>query len=175
MATITPKKLLSLRRPKVCGSLSMRYIYSLMEFFFLFYESINYWWFMDCFVISLLAMTKGQMVVNSFSFCFLVRGSVVMDCFASLAMTKKRTVIARVAFATRGNLVMIITTLNPHRHCEALKNPWQSQYSNYYTQQTIVIAKAEGLWQSRYSLARHCDYKNRHCKISQKSWQSIKN
>ena len=61
-------------------------------------------------------------------------------------------VIARVAFATRGNLIMVITTLNPHCHCEALKKPWQSQYSNYYTQQTIVIAKAEGLWQSQYEI-----------------------
>ena len=136
MATTIPNKLLSLRRPKACGNLSMRYNYSLMEFFFLFYESINYRWFMDCFVISLLAMTKG---VNGSEFFFLFvlwRWVWFMDCFviSLLAMTKKGTVIARVAFATRGNLVMVITTLNPHCHCEALKKPWQSQYSNNHTQ-----------------------------------------
>ena len=73
-----------------------------------------------------------------------------MDCFviSLLAMTKKGTVIARVAFATRGNLSMATTTLNPHCHCEALKKLWQSQYGNNHTQQTIVIVRIiYNLWQ----------------------------
>ena len=67
-----------------------------------------------------------------------------MDCFTSFAMTKKRTVIARVAFATRGNLVysrLVIVRLR--RRSGNLVYSW------------LVIAKAKGLWQSRYGVQFH--------------------
>ena len=45
---------------------------------------------MDCFVVSLLAMTKGQRVMSSFSFLFLVGVLWFMDCHrpSAFAMTK---------------------------------------------------------------------------------------
>ena len=59
-----------------------------------------------------------------------------VDCFASLAMTKKGTVIARVAFAISGNLVM---------------GHWDNQTK-------LVIARvARNSWQSCLFLACHCE------------------
>ena len=50
------------------------------------------------------------------------------------------TVITRLCRRSE-NLVIETTTRNPHRHCEGLKSPWQSQYGV--------------LWQSNKT--RHCE------------------
>ena len=62
---------------------------------------------MDCFVVSLLAMTKeGEWLF--------------MDCFL-LAMTNGGRVVVY-------GLLLFAMTVPTHRHCEGLKSPWQSQY-----------------------------------------------
>ena len=45
--------------------------------FFLFCFCINFLWFMDCFVVLLLAMTKGQAMVNFFVFLWMNKKIVV--------------------------------------------------------------------------------------------------
>ena len=77
--TLRPIKRLSLREPKVRGNLGMRDNYSFMEFFLFFVFVLTFcscgllrfarndeggeWEFMDCFVVSLLAMTKKRTVI----------------------------------------------------------------------------------------------------------------
>ena len=83
---------------------------------------------MDCHEPSVLAMTKGDESSEFFSFLFLYWLSVVcgllrfarndeggewgfMDCFASLAMTVHTNSSLRELLATRGNLVILVSSL----------------------------------------------------------------
>ena len=70
----------------------------------LFYFCVSLLWFVDCFVVLLLAMTTPQHRHCDYE-----------------------TVIARLCRRSE-NLVIETTTHNPHRHCEGLKSPWQSQH-----------------------------------------------
>ena len=86
MATTTPNPPVSLREPKVRGNLGIWHNYSIDEFFsFLFLYLL--------------------LVVNSFSFLWINKLLVVVDCFASLAMTVYTNLSLRELLATRGNLV----------------------------------------------------------------------
>ena len=48
--------------------------------------------------------------------------------FHLITLNNKNYIIIARVHRTRGNLSMATTTHNTHRHCEALKKPWQSQY-----------------------------------------------
>ena len=105
---------------------------------FLFCFCINFLWFMDCFVVSLLAMTKngdegllfysqwqmGQRVVFTNSSLRGLEKPVAISVWQPPYST--HTIIARITFAIRGNFGM-----------------------EYYDSQTkLVIARTEGSWQS---------------------------
>ena len=89
-----------------------------------FYFLFLYWLLVvvDCFVVSLLAMTKKEPSLRELILQF-VAISLFLACHCE--SQHPHTVIARVR-RTRGNLVMATATPNPHCHCEALKKPWQS-------------------------------------------------
>ena len=62
-----------------------------------FCKRMNYWLFMDCHRPSAFAMTKGQVLVNSFIFLWMNKEVVVYGLLRFARNDEKRVVIARVA------------------------------------------------------------------------------
>ncbi len=82
---------------------------------------------MDCFVVSLLAMTKGDGcgLLRSARNDEGVKGSIHKLVIARVRRTRGNLVILGLSLRepkVRGNLVMATATPNPHCHCDGLKS-----------------------------------------------------
>ena len=110
---------LSLREPKVRGNLSIRYNYSIDEFFsFLFLYLL--------------------LVVNSFSFLWMNKLLVVVDCFTSFAMTKGKRGSEFFFFS-----VFALTFCGLWIASSFYSSQWQhTQTRHCESQPTLVIARA---------------------------------